>query len=287
MLERWARPTARLWNGAAGVVDAFFRALGRPGKLLQDFLNGSWLGHSVHPVVVDVVVGGSTAAVLLQILIWFGVADLQVALIWILGLTWLSGLAAMVTGLTDFKDTASGDERNIVGLHGLVNTIGTLLFIGAFAGLLADARALAGGLLVSGFGVLSLGAYIGGHVVFKYGYMVNRNAFARGKQAKEFTAVLPAADLPEATPVKAMLGATALVVVRRGDLVYALKETCSHAGGPLSEGQLVGDTIVCPWHASAFRLTDGAVRHGPASTRQVAYRARLNADQVEVQGPLP
>lgn len=278
---------ARLWNGAAGVVDAFFRALGRPGKLLQDFLNGSWLGHSVHPVVVDVVVGGSTAAVLLQILIWFGVADLQVALIWITGLTWLSGLAAMVTGLTDFKDTASGDERNIVGLHGLVNTIGTLLFIGAFAGLLADARALAGGLLVSGFGVLSLGAYIGGHVVFKYGYMVNRNAFARGKQAKEFTAVLPAADLSEATPVKAMLGATVLVVVRRGDLVYAFKETCSHAGGPLSEGQLVGDTIVCPWHASAFRLTDGAVRHGPASTRQVAYRARLNADQVEVQGPLP
>ena len=278
---------ARLWNGAAGVVDAFFRALGRPGKLLQDFLNGSWLGHSVHPVVVDVVVGGSTAAVLLQILIWFGVADLQVALIWITGLTWLSGLAAMVTGLTDFKDTASGDERNIVGLHGLVNTIGTLLFIGAFAGLLADARALAGGLLVSGFGVLSLGAFIGGHVVFKYGYMVNRNAFARGKQAKEFTAVLPAADLPEATPIKAMLGTTALVVVRRGDLVYALKETCSHAGGPLSEGQLVGDTIVCPWHASAFRLTDGAVRHGPASTRQVAYRARLNTDQVEVQGPLP
>ncbi len=278
---------ARLWNSAAGAVDACFRALGRPGKLFQDFLNGSWLGHSVHPVVVGVVVGGSTAALLLQILIWLGVADLQVALIWITGLTWLSGLAAMVSGLTDFKDTASGDERNIVGLHGLINIIGTLLFIGAFVGLLADARALAAGLLLSGFGVLSLGAYIGGHVVFKYGYMVNRNAFARGKQAKEFTAVLPAADLPEATPVKAMLGATALVVIRRGDLVYALKETCSHAGGPLSEGKLVGDTIVCPWHGSAFRLTDGAVRHGPASTRQVAYRARRNADQVEVQGPLP
>ena len=98
--------------------------------------------------------------------------------------------------------------------------------------------------------------------------------------------VLPAADLPEETPRKVMLGATALVVVRRGDLVFALKESCSHAGGPLSEGQLVGDTIVCPLHASAFRLADGAVRHGPASTRQVVYRARLNAEQVEVQGPL-
>jgi nitrite reductase/ring-hydroxylating ferredoxin subunit len=92
--------------------------------------------------------------------------------------------------------------------------------------------------------------------------------------------------LIEATPVKAMLGATALVVVRRGDLVFALRETCSHAGGPLSEGRLEGDTIVCPWHGSAFRLRDGAVRHGPAATRQVAYRARVNGDQVEVQGPI-
>ena len=287
MLERWARPLARRWNGATRALEKLFGALGRPGKLFQDFLNGSWLGHSLHPVVVDVVVGGSTAAVLLQVLAWLGVADLQVALVWITGLTWLSGVAAVVTGLTDFKDTAPGDERNIVGLHGFVNIVGTLLFIGAFFSLLADAGVLAGGLLLSGFGVLSLGAFIGGHVVFKYGYMVNRNAFARGKQAREFTAVLPAADLPEATPRKAMLGATALVVVRRGDLVFALKDTCSHAGGLLSEGQLVGDTIVCPLHASAFRLADGAVRHGPASTRQVVYRARLNAEQVEVQGPLP
>jgi len=287
MLERWARPLSRLWNGTARLLDAIYRALGRPGKLFQDFLNGSWLGHSVHPVVVDVVVGGSTVALLLQLLTWFGVGEVRVALIWTLGLTWVSGLAAIVTGLTDFKDTASGDERNIVGLHGLVNIVGTLFFIGAFAALLAGADATAGWLLVIGFLVLSTGAFIGGHVVFKYGYMVNRNAFARGKAAKEFTAVLPSAELAEGTPVKAVLGATALVVVRRGDLVFALKDTCSHAGGPLSEGTLAGDTIVCPWHGSAFRLRDGAVRHGPASTRQVAYRARINDGQVEVQGPIP
>jgi nitrite reductase/ring-hydroxylating ferredoxin subunit len=116
--------------------------------------------------------------------------------------------------------------------------------------------------------------------------MVNHNAFARGKRAKDFTPIMPAAELPEATPTKAAFGATALVVVRRGDVVYALKETCSHAGGPLSEGELKGDTIVCPWHASAFRLSDGAVRHGPATSRQVAYRARISDGQVEIQGPM-
>ncbi len=286
MLERLARPWAGLWSAVARAMDGFYGVLGRPGKLLQDFLNGAWLGHSLHPVVVDVVVGGSTVAVLLQVLTWLGVADLRTALLWVLGLTWLAGVSAIVTGLTDFKDTATGDERNVVGLHGLVNIITTLLLVVAFLLLLGGADLVAGGLVVVTFGLLSIGAFIGGHVVFKYGYMVNHNAFARGKRAREFTAVLPAAELPEATPTKASLGATTLVLVRRGDVVLALKETCSHAGGPLSEGKLVGDTIVCPWHSSAFRLRDGAVRHGPSATRQVAYRARISGDQVEVQGPI-
>jgi nitrite reductase/ring-hydroxylating ferredoxin subunit len=267
-------------------MDAIYRSLGRPGKLLQDFLNGSWLGHSLHPVVVDVVVGGATAAVLLEVLSWLGVADLRVAIIWVLGLTWLAGLSAIVTGLTDFKDTATGGERHVVGLHGLINIVATGLLIAAFVSLLADADLVAGWLIVVGYGVLSVGAFIGGHVVFKYGYMVNHNAFSSSTKAKEFIAVLPAADLAEATPTKVMLGTTGLVVVRRGDLVWALKETCSHAGGPLAQGTLHGYSIVCPWHASAFRLSDGAVRHGPAATRQVAYRARISGDQVEVQGPI-
>jgi len=286
MLERWARPWARLWNGTAGVMDAIYRGLGRPGKLLQDLLNGTYLGHSLHPVVVDVVIGGATAAVLLQVLSWLGVADLRIAILWILALTWLAGLTAIVTGLTDFKDTATGDERHLVGLHGLINIVATGLFIAAFVALVGEADLLAGVLLVVAYVVVGVGGFIGGHVVFKYGYMVNHNAFSSGKKAKEFTPVLPAAELAEATPTKAMLGPTALVLVRRGDIVAALKETCSHAGGPLSQGTLVGDTIVCPWHGSAFRLPDGAVRHGPSATRQVAYRARISGDQVEVQGPI-
>ena len=286
MLERWARPWARLWNGTAGLMDAIYGRLGRPGKLLQDLLNGSYLGHSLHPVVVDVVIGGATAAVLLQVLRWLGVADLRVAILWILALTWLAGLSAIVTGLTDFKDTATGDERHVVGLHGLINIVATVLYIAAFVALLAEADLLAGVLMMAAYAVVSVGAFIGGHVVFKYGYMVNHNAFSSGKRAKEYTPILPAAELVEGTPTKAMLGPTALVLVRRGDLVFALKETCSHAGGPLSQGELDGYSIVCPWHASAFRLSDGAVRHGPATTRQVAYRARISGDQVEVQGPI-
>jgi nitrite reductase/ring-hydroxylating ferredoxin subunit len=286
VLERIARPLSGLSSWIAGVVDGFYRLLGRPGKYLQDFLNGSWLGHSLHPVLTDVVVGGSTVAVLLEVLGWFGVDGLRTAVVWTLALTWISALGTIVTGLTDYKDTATGDERNVAGLHGLINIVATIAFIVAFLAYLGPGGTLGPVLLVGGYLVLSVGAFIGGHVVFKYGYMVNHNAFARGRRAKEFTPVMPAAELAENTPTKASLGTTTLVLVRRGDVVHALKETCSHAGGPLAQGTLEGETIVCPWHFSAFRLADGAVRHGPASSRQVAYRARINAEQVEVQGPI-
>jgi nitrite reductase/ring-hydroxylating ferredoxin subunit/uncharacterized membrane protein len=287
MLERTARPLAGLWNGIAAVSRGFYRVLGSPGKLLQDFLNGSWLGHALHPVLTDVVVGGATIAIFLDVLrVFFGVDGLEDATAWTVGLTAVSGLGAIITGLTDFKDTATGNERNVAGLHGLINIVAVLIFTVSLLQRLGGSHDAAFWTLVIGYLVISVGAYIGGHVVYKYGYMVNRNAFARGKKAVEFTAIMPADALAEDTPTRASYGATTLVVVRRGDVVFALKETCSHAGGPLAEGTLNGDTIVCPWHFSAFRLSDGTVRHGPASTRQVAYRARINVGQVEVQGPI-
>jgi nitrite reductase/ring-hydroxylating ferredoxin subunit/uncharacterized membrane protein len=286
MLERLGRPLKGFSDALASGVNAIFRGLGTPGKLLQDFLNGSWLGHSLHPVLVDIVVGGATAVLLLDILrVVFGVSELEAAGAWVLGLVVLSALASILTGLTDFKDTAAGNERSITGMHGTVNIIGTVVLAVSFVLRLGGGHDAAFWWLLAGYLILSFGAFVGGHIVFKYGYMVNFNAFQKGRRAKEFTAVMPADELAEATPTKATVGATALLLVRRGEVVDALKETCAHAGGPLSQGELRGDTIVCPWHGSAFRLADGAVRHGPASHRQVRYEARIAGGQVEVRGP--
>ncbi len=287
MLERMARPLRGLSTAIASATDAVYRVLGRPGKLLQDLLNGSWLGHSLHAVLVDVVVGGATAALLLDVLrVFFAVDGLETATSWVLGLAVLSALGAILTGLTDYKDTAPNSaERDMTGLHGLVNIVATVLFAVSLVQRLGGAHDGAFWVLLIGYLVVSGGAYIGGHVVYKYGYMVNHNAFSRSKRAKEFTPIMAASELPEETPTKVPFGSTGLMLVRRGDVVHALKETCSHAGGPLSEGTLGEGTITCPWHFSTFRLADGAVVHGPAGTRQVSYRARVNGDQVEIQGP--
>ena len=287
MIERAARPLRGLSNGIAGVTSAVFRVLGTPGRFLQDFFNGVWLGHSLHAVLVDVVVGAASAALLLDLLrVVFGVEGLETATTWVVGLAWVSGVGSIMTGLTDFKDTSPDSAtRDVAGLHGVINIVGTGGFaFSTMSRLNGDHDAGFWGLVI-GYAVISLGAFIGGHVVYKYGYSINVNAFSRGKRAADFTAVLPAAELPEHTPTKATFGSTAVVLLRRGDVVHALKNTCSHAGGPLAEGKLGDGTIQCPWHGSVFRLVDGSVVHGPATSRQVSYRARINGDQVEIQGP--
>ena len=288
MLERMARPLRGFGNGLANAVRAVFRVLGTPGRFLQDFLNGSWLGHSLHAVLVDVVIGAATAAVLLDVLrVVFGVEGLETATTWVTGLAWASGVGSIITGLTDYKDTApDSPTRDVAVLHGLVNIVGTGGFAFSTMSRLGGRHDTAFVGLLLGYAVIALGGYIGGHIVFKHGYAVNMNAFSRGKRAKEFTTLLAVADVPDdGTPTKATFGATAVVVVRRGDVVHVLKDTCSHAGGPLSQGTVNGDTIECPWHASVFRLHDGGVVHGPATSRQVTYRARVVGEQVEIQGP--
>lgn len=62
-------------------------------------------------------------------------------------------------------------------------------------------------------------------------------------------------------------------------------ETCSHFSGPLSEGKLVGDGIVCPYHASRFSLGDGRVLDGPAVHPQPFLKVRVRNGQVEVRKP--
>jgi nitrite reductase/ring-hydroxylating ferredoxin subunit len=74
--------------------------------------------------------------------------------------------------------------------------------------------------------------------------------------------------------VKAKLGINQLVLVRQGEKILALHDTCAHAGGPLNEGKVVGDTIECPWHASRYELANGHVVRGPSVYDQPAYEVR-------------
>ena len=65
---------------------------------------------------------------------------------------------------------------------------------------------------------------------------------------------------------------------------FALHETCTHLGGPLSQGALVDGAVQCPWHGSRFALDDGRVVDGPAAFPERCFATRLQNGQIEV-GP--
>jgi len=138
-------------------------------------------------------------------------------------------------------------------------------------------------LSVVGFLLLSLGAAIGGDLVYLIGTHVNRHAW-RGSGAKWIPLDLGEhLDIPQGGPTKLRAGINQLVVVREGEKILALHETCAHAGGPLAEGAIVGDTIECPWHGSRYKLANGHVARGPAMYDQPAYELRRSATGWEVR----
>ena len=102
--------------------------------------------------------------------------------------------------------------------------------------------------------------------------MVNRHAWRFFGQAK--WTKLDVTEIPEGVPTAAKAGAQTLVVVRKGETVYALHSQCAHAGGPLAEGKLVDGCIECPWHYSRYRLSDGKRTQGPTTFDQPRYDVR-------------
>ena len=64
---------------------------------------------------------------------------------------------------------------------------------------------------------------------------------------------------------------------------YASDGTCTHRGGPLSEGDLHGKEVTCPWHGAVFDVTTGAVLSPPAPQEVSRYATRIEGGDVEVE----
>ena len=258
----WARPFGEFNH-------RWLKALFGPIRPIKDVLNGTWLGHPVHSATTDLPIGALTVAIILELVGQHSAAN--IALI----VAVASIGASIVTGLADYTDV-DGTARMRATVHATVMLIAQALFIVSLVirnGNPPD-RTVPTLLVLIGFGVISLGAAIGGDLVYLIGTHVNRHAW-RGAGAKWVALDLGGLpDIPEGGPTKVTAGINTLILVRTGDTIHALHETCAHAGGPLAEGTLVDDCIQCPWHGSRFRLADGHVARGPAMYDQPAYEVR-------------
>ncbi len=266
------------------LLDKALYANGRPSaQKIRNFLNGTWLGEPLHVVLTDVPLGAWTVAITFDALDLIGnrrefslAADTSIAI----GL--LGAAGAAVTGITDWSDV-DPPARRLGLIHGLLNVGVTALFT---TSLILRKRKLRTGGRVSaalGYGLLSLSAHLGGKMVYEQRVGVDRTA---GEVfPKDFVAVLAESKLADSIPTRAIYDGVSILLVRRGQRIFAMAETCSHFSGPLSEGKLVGDSIVCPYHASRFALDDGRVLDGPAVHPQPCLEVRVRNGQIEVRKP--
>lgn len=63
---------------------------------------------------------------------------------------------------------------------------------------------------------------------------------------------------------------------------YALSDTCTHRGGPLSEGELEGAEVTCPLHGAKFDIRTGAVLGPPAQQGVKSYPVRVTGADIEI-----
>ena len=63
----------------------------------------------------------------------------------------------------------------------------------------------------------------------------------------------------------------------------AIDDTCTHRGGPLSEGEVAGEEVTCPWHGAVYNIKTGAVLASPAPRGVASYAVRVQGSAVEVE----
>jgi nitrite reductase/ring-hydroxylating ferredoxin subunit/uncharacterized membrane protein len=236
----------------------------------KDVMHGRWLGHALHPVMVDLPIGFWTSAMYMDLIGYRRSARLLT-----LAGT-LSALGAVATGAVDWSVT-DGRERRLGLVHGVLNSTATVLNA---ASLIAPKRYRL--LSWAGGAVATASAYLGGELVFGRGLMVDHNAWAAGPE--RWTALSKLHDIPSGRTKGVPYKGRTLLLYRSGARVYAMEATCSHAGGPLQEGKVKDGVVTCPWHGSRFRLTDGACLLGPATFPQLRLEVRIQKGEVEVRG---
>jgi nitrite reductase/ring-hydroxylating ferredoxin subunit/uncharacterized membrane protein len=263
-------------------VDRALYAGGRPtAQRIRNFLNGTWLGSPFHVVLTDVPIGAWTVALVFDALCVMRnrrefelAADTSVAI----GLVAAAGTA--LTGVADWSDVEP-PARRLGLIHGLLNIGASALFATSLALRKKKSRANGRIAAAAGYVLMSYSAHLGGKMVYEHRVGVDRTdgeAFPG-----EFVAVLAESELVDGKPTRAMHDGVPILLVRRGERVFALAETCSHFSGPLSEGKLVDNSIECPYHASRFALDDGHVVNGPAVHPQPCLDARSRQGKIEVR----
>jgi|SRR5882672_2294622 len=100
-----------------------------------------------------------------------------------------------------------------------------------------------------------------------------------------FIQVARSTDLAIGSAVAVEVGGRTVAVFRTAEQLFAVDDMCTHSGGPLSEGEVCGTTVVCPWHGAAFDIATGRRNDAMASRDLRCYAVRERDGAIEVEAP--
>ncbi|WP_448615353.1 Rieske 2Fe-2S domain-containing protein [Modestobacter sp. URMC 112] len=285
-LDRLAdKPTL---DGAIEPAHKAVNALLRP-QALKDALHGTWLGHPLHPILAQVPVGTWTSAGLLDL-----VPGARPAATLLIGTGVAAAVPTALAGAADWSEQGIG-VRRLGAVHAVGNTLALGLYIGSLVARARGAATLGRVLSYSGLGVATGSAALGGHMSYAQSSGASHAAPAAQAMTREWVDLGPLDDLADGRPTLRTADSEGqgppvpLAVVRRGPRVDAFLSACSHLAGPLAEGTVEevrgSDCLVCPWHGSAFDLSNGQPRRGPAANPQEKLEVRYESGRVLARLP--
>src|ERR1700755_1749429 len=103
-----------------------------------------------------------------------------------------------------------------------------------------------------------------------------------GSGAASFVRVRAVSDLAHGEAISVVLGGDEIALVRTEGEVFAIRDWCSHAAVPLSEGEVEGLTIECWLHGSFFDLRTRRPTSMPAPVPVPVYPVKIEGDDVLV-----
>ncbi|HET7186039.1 MAG TPA: DUF2231 domain-containing protein [Terriglobales bacterium] len=250
--------------------------------------------HPVHPFLVAFPIGLFITSFVFDVIGVLGGNSALWAAAWYCIIAGLcgGGLAAIPGAIDLFSvvpPNSSGRSRGYK--HAVLNVVVIALFIAVAAHRAGPATAPDGlSLLLSAIGIvaLAISGWLGGTLVYRNQIAVDHRYANAGKYREvELTRwdqpLCKADELAEGQLLLADITGTRVAVGRCSEGIVAFSDRCTHSGGPLSDGALIGCTVQCPWHGSQFNVHTGGVESGPAKDAIEIFDAEVRDGQIFVR----
>lgn len=272
--------------------------------MIKDLLQGKWLKHPLHPILIHFPVGLFVLSLLLDLTnLIFGVSNaLVLAAFYTMSLGIIMALLASIAGLADWYDIRADHPAKKIATQHMWLNLGMMLVYALNINLrypsLNDIQTpiLPFVLSLLGAGIIGVSGYLGGTMVFDEGIGVGRHrrrtgtphqtihvSSEHGDPLEGTVAVADADSLKDGETLRVQLDGNVMAIANLEGKLYAFQEFCTHRYGPLSEGTFENGQVMCPWHRSCFDIRTGKVTKGPAKVGLKTYQAFVENGKIMVK----